>query len=488
MTSCAICQSSDKTLNLFWHQNQEMVLCGDCGCHFPRVFKVPSFNLPALNEKLNKLGRRAKRLDLPVPTYQEIKEPERKVQVRVDEISGERHEAVYLLHTLLIDASIAEVKLNGFEFVCTVSHSDEGNVLRKVSEREVPLHYRTSSAYCMHCQTDRYRKETFVLFHEEQGFKQVGRNCLQDYLGANALDFAARAEYLRDLLAVSGSMEDDGGFGGGGFRSKYEALERLLEIVSELISLEGWMSRSRARQLEGIMATADLAYLHLHSPPRFKRIVGAISEASVEQTKQIIEWASELPDNTQSDYLWNLRCIARRGVYEPKDLGTAASMVSAWLKEQARLRRKELEAKRAEISQYVGKIGQRILLKVYVEKVLRFENQFGTTHLHIMSDDNGNSLVWWSSSTVLEAGKETVIYGTIKKHELYGNKQMKQTTLSRCTEVVLKEYWTVIECKVASITAPSEAEAKKILKLKFNLTRWPKGLPLLERKDEGEAV
>jgi hypothetical protein len=485
---CATCQTTEKTLHLYWHNQAEASLCGDCATatKAPRLFKVPSFNLDTLKARLEKLGRRAKRLNLPPPTFVELG-TERKVKVRTNEITGEKQEKVYLLHTLIIDPSVSEVKVNGFEFVATISHSDEGNILRKVSEREVPKEFRTADAWCVHCQTNRYRKETFVLFSETQGYRQVGRNCLAEYLGFDAMRYAEMAEYLRDVMAMGEANEDGEGLGGGSGPS-YEMLEVYLGHVAQLCRTEGFMSRSRARMLDGVVSTADLAMMHLHPSPLFKPHYSVIEPESHQLAEQAIEWSENIPEEPEpSDYLWNLKVIAKRGVVGYKDMGLAASIVSSFQRHLNQLRLQEIRARQAELASYIGEVGQRLVLKgLYLEKVMQFDGQFGLSFLHIFGDTSGNRYTWWGHNVPLEAGKDYNVKATIKKHEDY--KGVKQNTLSRLETVELKKFAAVIDFVLHQVEAESEDAAKKLLKAQLHLSRWPRNAPLVEIKEtEGEV-
>lgn len=120
-----------------------------------KIYKIPSQNLPALKAKFEKLGRRAKRLGLPVPTFTEIKTE------RVEKDDG----GVYLLHHITVNPGVAVVKVAGWQFVAVIQHTEEGNIVRKVTDVEIPEKYRNTSNYCDHCKVKRERKDTYVLLN-----------------------------------------------------------------------------------------------------------------------------------------------------------------------------------------------------------------------------------------------------------------------------------------------------------------------------------
>jgi hypothetical protein len=444
----------------------------------PKVYKIPSDNLGVLAEKFKKLARRAKKLGLPIPTYTEVGEPIRrqKKDPYTDMVTK-----TWLEHQIVVDPGCTEVKVQGWTFIATIQHTEEGNIIRAVGNAEVPTQYRNVSQLCEHCNTNRNRKDTYILKHEGGETKQVGRNCLADFFGHDALMYAERAQYLADIDSLGESMEDDFGFGGGG-GPKYEPLEEYLAYVAECIKLDGWMSRGKAKELDLVgSATCEVAYKHLHrqlAGQHFKFLFQTPTLESVEVSNNAIEWASEIEGEEIPEYLHNIRIIARRGVYEGRDMGLAASIVAAYQRHLSTLRWKELQAKRAEIAQWVGKEGDRIRVKLIIEKVVQCDSMYGTSHLHIMSDENGNVFVWFSSAGAYETGKEIILQGTIKKHNERDG--VKQNMLTRCTEVEMKNYYTFVAGEIHKFTAATENEVKKLLREKLGLKKLPNGTRIIE--------
>lgn len=443
-----------------------------------KVYKIPSDNLVILKEKFAKLGKRARKLGLPEPTFTEVSEPVRRQ--KKDDITG-LVTKTWLEHHIVVDAGCSEVKVQGWTFIATIQHTEEGNIIRKVGSAEVPTQYRNVSQLCEHCNTNRNRKDTYILQHEDGAYKQVGRNCLADFFGHDALMYAERAQYLTDIDSLGESMEDEMGFGGGGGPS-YDPLESYLAYVAECIKLDGWMSRGKARELgmDGC-ATCEVAQKHFHprlAGPHFKFLFKLPSDDSVKVANDAIEWASNIEGEEIPDYLHNIRTIARRMVYENRDMGMAASIVAAYQRHLATLRWKELQARRAEVAQHVGQVGERMRVKVVVEKVIQCDGQFGVSHLHIMSDDNGNVFIWFASSGAHETGAEIILKGTLKKHDERNG--VKQNVLTRCEEVDLKTYYVLIGEEKHTFIAEKELEVRKLLREKLGVAKLPKGTRIIE--------
>lgn len=451
-----------------------------------RYFEVPSDNLADLKSRFAKLGKRAKRLKLPEPTFTIVGEER---VIKKNEITG-LTEKVYLLHHITVDPGISEVKIAGWTFVATIQHTDDGNILRKVGDTHIPAKYRNVSTICEHCNTQRNRKDTYVLFNESKNeYKQVGRNCLADFFGHDALMYAERAQYLCDLSDIAEAGEDMGFGGGGG--PHYDALEVYLSHVAQCIRVEGWLSRSRAREMYGaVQATADIAYEHMSRQMKpsqnFKPLYTEINQESSDLADKAIEWCSNIEGEDIADYLHNIRIIARRGVVESRDMGLGASIVAAYQRHLNDLHQKELRAKRSEIAKHVGTIGDRTIFKLYVESVITCDSAFGTSFLHIMSDAEGNVYKWFSSTTTLDANKEYLLKGTIKKHGEY--KGVKENVLSRCDEVNIKTFLCIVDNVKLELSGLTESEVRKQLREKLNLKKLPKTAIIVEKKEEIEGA
>ncbi len=476
---CTVCSAKARIIGVKVGDDTSRV-CDECfGETDHRFFRIPSDNLHVLSQKFVKLGKRAKRLGLAEPTYRTIGEER---IVKTHEITG-LVVKVYMLHDIVVDAGCSTVQVAGWTFIATIQHTEEGNIIRAVGNQKIPPQYRKVTNLCEHCNTNRFRKDTYILQNGAE-YKQVGRNCLADFFGHDALMFAERAQYLCDIDSLDG-LEDDMGFGGGG-GPRYDMLETYLSHVAQCVRMEGWMSRRRAREMVGCQATADLASSHLHPPMDFKPMYTHIEQESIALAESAIEWASEIEGEDIADYLHNIRIIARRGVVEPRDMGLGASIVSAYQRHLNTLRMKELQARRAEVATHVGMVGDRTRFKLHVEQVITCEGAFGTSMLHIMSDDAGNVFKWFSSSTTLECNSDVLLKGTIKKHDEY--KGVKQNMLSRCEEVVLHNYYCSVDGQLHIIEAATELEVRKTLREKLSLKKLPKSTVIVQDKKEEEGA
>ena len=65
---------------------------------------------------------------------------------------------------------------------------------------------------------------------------------------------------------------------------------------------------------------------------------------------------------------------------------------------------------------------------------------------------------------------------------------MKQNMLSRCEEVEMKSYICFLDGKMYTVEGLSEAEAKKALRVLLNVAKLPRGVQVIENKEEVEGA
>lgn len=349
-------------------------------------------------------------------------------------------------------------RLNGWRFVATLQHLDGENIVRTLPGEEIPASYRNRGSVCDHCRANRRRNDTYILRHEDGRMMQVGSSCIRDFLGGDdAADIAAKAEIL--ALAASVASDEGGeGFGGGGAAERL--LSAFLPVVAWCVRVEGWKSRTVAREQGGI-ATADRAWILMTDA---KERLKASCEPSAEDiaTGEASEaWADALTDEAvnagTSDYLHNLRAVARTGLASFRTAGIAASAVTAYQRHIGAERARAERAARPSLDAHVGNVGDKVTfglpakvgkkgqplkgapvvlssLPVVLDFVTGYETAYGYTTVLKFKTPEGATLVWKASGDPGigrdDVGKRYTLAGTIKGHDVY--KGAKQTTLTRC--------------------------------------------------------
>ena len=166
-----------------------------------------------------------------------------------------------------------------------------------------------------------------------------------------------------------------------------------------------------------------------------------------------IEWIHCLSEEelNRSSYLFNLRQIIDAGYCTLRHFGFLASLIPSYRKSEYK---KLIDLKNSDkkVSEHVGNVGDKISVKVTYINTHTYDSQFGSSHIHLFIDDNGNIFKWSTGTGLkftvkddhanytqwypLDNGATVQLVGKIKSHDEYNGK--KQTVLTRCKYEVLK--------------------------------------------------
>lgn len=340
-----------------------------------------------------------------------------------------------------LEVRSARPALAGWNFLAVVEPMVGGNLIRQVPYADVAEGelepWRTGEIRCDHCKTSRYRKETFVVRADGSDpaiaagtYKQVGRNCLEAFLGGKSAASIIAALGWADIVRGAGGDGEGGGFGGGfdGFE-----MNDFLAWVASSARISGYVTRTQARARDA-QATSDHA-LYLVSPPggdytakerwRAAREKFHPTTDDVARAKAALEWAAGIePSN---DYERNLNLVAKQPALERKHAGILASAVSG----HARKLGDDLKRASHAPSRHIGAAGEKLDLTLTIEKVISVPSDYSAdAKMVTMRDAEGNAFLWRTSVDVGTAGEVVTLRGTVKRHSDF--KGELQTELTRC--------------------------------------------------------
>lgn len=374
-----------------------------------RHFNIPAPNMQEVESKLNKLNKRAFKLGIEEISWvwgKAYLNSDEKLLVPI-ELSGPLH-----------------IQYEDWEFVATLQHLTTGeNILRSIDNSiSIPKEFRETGPICQHCLINRYRKDTYLIRNiNSNTIVQVGSSCIKDFLGGFSPDnILHRAELVSSLMEyMTGSS---GSFGHTSEDLYY--LTKVLSQTSACIRDYGWVSKSKAQEY-GKTATVNHVYNNF-DPPTKDFVCSIVTDDDKKLAIEVADWAENLPDYDceASDYLHNIRAIARSGMVGYRTMGFAASMVSAY-------KRATEPVKPKLISNHVGSIKERKIFDLVLKHDYDFMGHYGMSYKYIFEDANGNIMVWGTSNKQdFVRGQKYSIKGTIKDHSEF--KGTKQTILSRC--------------------------------------------------------
>jgi hypothetical protein len=406
------------------------------------IYKVPEENLPKLTAQIEKLQKRVLKLNVGAITFKDLGFTEH-------EYMKNGFPRIRRIHD--IEISGPAPKINGWTFAATLQPmTDEegnplGNILRVVPGMDftIPEQYRNAGNNCDHCHTERRRNDTFIL-HGETGWKQVGRNCLRDFLGHQSPEaFTTMAQILIDASELGELAGDDGYDGSGGRRIERFAAEEFLTIAAAMIRTYGFRSNKVTREFGGQSTSGAInEFVNGDADSRKKNFANySVTDADSQQAADVYAWLQSLGHDERTasnDYLYNLSLLGQGATFTTRNFGLATSAIATWAKEQEReINRRKRFAEDLN-SQYVGAIGERIVFTATVVYTNKYESDFGVSHFYKFKTDEGNILGYFASNDMgWEIGAKVTLKGTVKKQE--ERKGVKTTTVTRCALFVPKD-------------------------------------------------
>jgi len=396
-----------------------------------RTFEIREERMAELQEKIDGLNKKAAKLGVAPVSFKVVKT----VLKPVLDMEGRPTEEKYAVHVITVEGEAP--KLPGWTFDGVVEHTAAGNIIKVVPGHEIDPKYREAKPVCDHCKHARRRKETFILRHESGDVKQIGRQCIRDFLGGTTPEHIAM---LLQFAVSIGELGDDEGSWGGNVVPVYTFHEILAKALV-FVKRYGFISRAAAnasaeKSTTTYLTTTAEQVLHIPKTQKDKDwLKDHLPSAEDHQdADKVIEWIGTLAGI--SDYEHNLKIVAGLEFFKHDKIGIAVSAAGVWAKEQGKAKVREAKLKEDITSEWVGEVGARQVMELILVDIKDLgENAWGShSVLHRFKDTNGNVFTWFASrDAVGEVGQTVKVKATIKKHDDY--KGIKQTILSRCTKL-----------------------------------------------------
>jgi hypothetical protein len=398
-----------------------------------QIFEIGENALPDFLARIEKLSKKSmKLLGKPImPMFHGDIVREITINGHKFDLDGNRF--VRIFHRVSVTAETP--KIHGWTFMATIDHAHAaGNLIRSMpGAGAVPLKYRTVGAHCDHCDVKRRRNDTFVLRCDADGtFKQIGRQCLRDFIGYDVSAFTESAKWLSGLEPSDSDGEE--GYGGFGGTSRDLKLTTYLAHVHAVIRKLGWVSKKDS-DIKQIRSTAGQAMENMFPLPKYRHLAIPLTDRDHAVAEQAQAYAAALSGKT--DYEYNLSIVARDEFITYNSTGLAASMVPALFRHQeAALKRPDRPASTVG-SRHLGKVGERMHGVTAVVSSYRAlpPDRYGSMHIYHLLTPQNDVLVWFASNAQeFKIGDHVVLDGFVKKHDVY--KGTNQTVVNRCNVTV----------------------------------------------------
>lgn len=386
-----------------------------------RIFEA---NMERLEKKLQRIANKCKKYGNDF-TYEKIGE---EYEIRDNEDNTKE-----VVKYIIIEAS-GKAIINDWQFVASVEHTENGNIIKKCCEIEVPERYYTSDSICEHCNSKRYRKDTFIVYNTVSGeFKQVGKSCLMDFTNGMSAEGIAHYISLFDEL-----IEGEAITAGSSYTRYIETVEAM-QYIAETIKHFGYIrseetrpTKQRAREYFEVEHGMISGYFMEKYIQELRKEIASVSfnaksDYAKELTEKVIAWIEEQEES--NNYFHNLKTVCSLQYITFENFGLLASVFPAYDRELIREKQREEEQAKAKKSEYVGNVGDRITVQIAdFSIVTSWETQYGMTYIYKIVDIDGNIYTWKTSGGIAEETK--AIVATVKAHNEY--RGTKQTELTRC--------------------------------------------------------
>lgn len=336
----------------------------------------------------------------------------------------------------VVDIDITgEYKIPGWIFVASLEWIPEArtNLIKRVdSNLEIPANY-LSSTDCEHCHSNRDRKYTVVIYNEKtKEFKQVGKQCVKDYIGADVEDYLSYLSLFTSMTQWFNSLPKEG-------HNKEDSVFKVNDILAQTIeevNHHGYVSQQTiANWYDKNGYDCEMCPLEKTSSQVYKimnKLTGCSSyelvRPSYEVTNEtwnrvesIKHFIKELVDN--NDYIHNIKALVESEYADNSKLGLVVSSVGYYSRETAAREAAEKES----ISEYIGDIGDKIEFTSKPVVVSSFENEYGVSILYKFIDNE--NVIIWRTNKYLDPEVAYKIKATIKEHSDFRN--VKQTVITR---------------------------------------------------------
>lgn len=370
-------------------------------------------NMPRFEAKITKMIRKANRLGVPAVSYEIVGQGTATSKVR--------GQVVYTPYTEVQVHGDTPV-LAGWKFLASIEHTENGNLVRSLTDGVTPETYRLTASACDHCHTSRNRIRTYIVQNEAGETLQVGSSCLADFVGlAKAEDVVEFYSWFEALVDDEDEF-DESDMDGRIYRGELSfSLVDYLVYVVRVIAVDGWKSASSYGH--------GLATKYVALDAMFKAKENPVTDIERENVKSILaEVSSVLAGKDKlNDYEWNIQTIIANGKITTRQTGYSASIIPM----AGRLQEQKIIAEKNP-SSFIGEVGSKISdIKVTVSRHQELDTRFGITHLYAFVDDAGNQITWFSSNNLhLDAGEQAVLeVATVKEHKVYNG--VKQTIITR---------------------------------------------------------
>lgn len=325
----------------------------------------------------------------------------------------------------LVDINLdVNFKLNGWHALGMVQRKD-GIIQCYFKDSNLIAQYKDTDFHCDHCNKIVRRNSVVILENDNHERKVVGTSCVKEFtVGLDGNLIVEINDYLHslnklqsDILSLdSDNCDDATSFCTQNGVSIYD-IPSVVSSAKRLIDSYGFEPSS------SINATCKyiLTDYNIHN----------IEDEAIDAINWIKSMSSD--EVHKSTYLFNIRQIIDSDYCTARHFGLLASLIPSYRKSTSH----KVSNHSTNNSNFVGNVGDKLSLKVVYLVSHSYDTRFGTSYIHLFSDDKGNIFKWSTGKNFatldghkISEGTTLELTGKVKEHDEYRNQ--KQTVLTRC--------------------------------------------------------
>ena len=449
----------------------------------PKSYRIPECNIPELEEKIEKLAKRATklRLDPPRLVVGEFED----VPLVVKKLSRPRHPSRSRRWTRSTTRSSEQHHYNvtltgeaptipGWKLVAVIEEknsgdTDLGNVLRVAPDMECPAEYRKAAPHCDQLRGTSKAVGDLRPAQPEGAYKQIGRGIA--WLTTAALqkqptNYAATPRFWRASAVCARGSRTTTSSGWGDRPSTVPG--RGYPGPARVIRHCGWTSRKKAREMDdGKEATANTIEAAMFDPSLWtvdrntsnerKALQAACRDVQAQDTElaeAALVWIRSMRSEAETlgDYLYNALVVASEETAGSGSTSASSSVVSSYQRSLEQAEERKRQERMKEESDHFGVEKGRGRWEATVMGVKQFEgDSYGygdeptVRYLYRLAVQDRHIAIWWTGKEyIVKPGEKVVVVGTVKKHSEF--KGTKQTELTRCDLYTDKEQGKCPNC------------------------------------------
>ena len=401
-------------------------------------FAIYEENLPKFEKALNRIKNKCERYDCPF-VYNTVGEEFRTETITTDEDGTVLASPIEITRRFVIIEVEAHPVIDNWELVASLEHTKEGNIIHSIrNDVDIPERYYNVAPYCEHCNTNRRRKNSFIIHNAKTNeFKQVGKTCLNDFTGNVNAEWLAQFYAMFDKLATFEAPQC-----GYSNNTRYFSVIGLLAYTVAVTNIYGYCKsgtdNATGETVKDFYIVSECGGYPFgdndHIREKMQSVNFKVTEDDIATAEKIKAYVGSLKDT--NNYIHNIKTLCASDMVAYKNVNLLVSAITCYNRELERKAKEEARKKEADKSNHVGNIKDKLTINIASWRCLTsWCNCYDgynetTTFLYQFIDNDGNIFTWKTSKYLDEEAELQTITGTVKAHNVY--RDIKQTELTRC--------------------------------------------------------